>query len=100
MRTQYDPVVSLLLAAAPYEEFARDNSPVLAVIVCAALGLLVVRLVVRNTTRMILLSIITAIALFVAIEHENITQCTQTCKCTLAGVDTSIPYCNSKLPRS
>ncbi len=89
-----------LLAAAPYEQFARDNSPVLAVIICAILALLVVRLVVRNVTRMILLGIILAISLFVAVEHKNITQCTQTCKCTLAGVDTSIPYCNSKLPRT
>lgn len=92
--------MGFLLAAAPYEEFARDNSPVLAVIVCAALGLLVVRLVVRNVTRMILLAIIVALSLFIAVEHESITECTQTCKCNLAGVDTSIPYCNSKLPRT
>lgn len=89
-----------VLAAAPFEEFARDNSPVLGVIFLGLLALLVVRLVVKTMTRMVLLSIIVLLSLFIAVEHENITQCTQTCSCTLAGVDTSIPWCNSKLPRT
>lgn len=89
-----------VLAAAPFEDFARENSPILAVIVCAILALLVVRLIVRNTTRLVLLAGLFGLTLFVAIEHENITQCTQTCKCELAGVKTSIAYCNPKLPRT
>ena len=96
---EYDSAVDLILAAAPYEDFARDNSPILALVVCAVLALLVIRLIVKNTTRLILLSVLLLVSLFIALEHENITQCTQTCKCTLAGVDTSIAYCNPKLPR-
>lgn len=89
-----------LYAAAPFEDFVRDNSPVLAVMVCAALGLLVIRLIVKNTTRLVLLAALLGLSLFVAVEHENITECTQTCKCELAGVETSIAYCNPALPRT
>lgn len=89
-----------ILAAAPFEDFVRDNSPVMAGIVCAVLALLVIRLIVNSMTRVILLSLLLLVTLFVAAEHENITECTQTCKCTLAGADISVAYCNPKLPRT
>lgn len=92
--------MGVILAAAPFEEFVRDNSPVMVGIVCAILALLVIRLIVNSVTRMVLLSLLLLVTLFVAAEHENITECTQTCKCTLAGADVSIAYCNPKLPRT
>ncbi len=90
----------MILAAAPFEDFARENSPILAVIVCAVLGLLVARLITRTMTRLVMLGIVVLAGLFIVIERDNITECTQTCECTLAGIDTSVPACNAKLPRT
>lgn len=89
-----------LLAAAPFEDFARENSPILAVIVCAILGLLVARLITKAVTRVALLGIIVLVGLFIVIERDAITECAQTCECRLAGVDTNVPACNAKLPRT
>lgn len=86
--------VGTILAAAPYEEFVRDHSPILAVIFCLILALLVVRLVVRTMTRMILLSTLLLMVLFVYIERGNIQECTQTCECAIAGVDVELPACD------
>ncbi len=83
-----------ILAAAPYEDFVRDNSPVLVVIFFLILALLVVRLVVKTMTRLILLGIITLMALFVFIERDNIRECTSTCSCTIAGADVELPACD------
>jgi hypothetical protein len=92
--------VGLVLAAAPYEEFARDNAPVLALVIIAILAILVFRVVVKTMTRMVLLSLLLLVTLFVAIERDEITECAQTCDCELAGIDTSIPFCNAELPRT
>ncbi len=89
-----------ILAAAPFEEFARENSPILAVIICVVLALLVARLITKTFTRIVLFGIIVLAGLFIVIERDNITECTQTCECRLAGVDTTIPACNAKLPRT
>ena len=89
-----------LLAAAPFEDFARENSPFLAVLICAILGILVARLITRTITRLVLLALIVLIGMFVVVQRDNITECTQTCECELAGVDTSIPFCNRALPRT
>lgn len=83
-----------ILAAAPYEEFVRDNSPVLAVLFCLILALLVIRLVVKTMTRMILLSTLLLMVLFVYVERDNIQECTQTCSCAIAGVDVDLPGCD------
>jgi hypothetical protein len=80
-----------ILAAAPYEEFVRDNSPVLAVAFFLILALLVIRLVVKTMTRMILLSTLLLMVLFVYVERDNIQQCTQTGECSIAGVDVELP---------
>ncbi|MDE0803339.1 MAG: hypothetical protein OSA99_08450 [Acidimicrobiales bacterium] len=89
-----------LLAAAPFEDFARENSPVLAIVICGILGILVARLITRTITRLVLLALIVMIGLFVVVQRDNITECTQTCECELAGVDTSVPLCNRALPRT
>ncbi len=89
-----------ILAAAPFEDFARENSPILAVIICVVLALLVARLITKTFTRLALLGIIVLAGLFIVIERDNITECTQTCECRLAGVDTTVPACNAKLPRT
>jgi hypothetical protein len=86
--------VSWIFAAAPYEEFVRDNSPVLVVIACLLAALLVVRLVVKTMTRMILLSTLLLMVLFVYVERNNITECTQTCECAIAGFDVELPACD------
>ncbi len=89
-----------ILAAAPFEEFARENSPILAVIICVVLALLVARLITKTFTRIALLGAIVLAGLFIVIERDNITECTQTCECRLAGIDTTVPACNAKLPRT
>lgn len=99
-RSRYPVDVGTILAAAPFEEFARENSPILAVIVCVILALLVARLITRTVTRVALMGMIVLAGLFIVVERDNITECTQTCKCTLAGVDTTLPACNAKLPRT
>ncbi len=83
-----------ILAAAPYEEFVRDNSPVMAVVVCLLLALLVVRLVVRTMTRVVLLGGLLLLVLFVYVERNNIQECTQTCSCSIAGLDVELPRCD------
>lgn len=85
---------TLLFAAAPYEDFVRDHSPLLAVIFCLLLALLVVRLVVRTMTRMILLATLLLMLLFVYVERTNIRECTQTCSCAIAGFDVELPACD------
>jgi hypothetical protein len=90
----YVAAVSWIFAAAPYEEFVRDNSPVLVVLACLLAALLVVRLVVRTMTRMILLSTLLLLVLFVYVERNNITECTQTCECKIAGFDVELPACD------
>lgn len=83
-----------IFAAAPYEEFVRDNSPVLAVFACLLVALLVVRLVVKTMTRMILLSTLLLMVLFVYVERNNIQECTQTCECAIAGAHVELPGCD------
>lgn len=83
-----------ILAAAPYEEFVRDNSPVMAVIVCLLLALLVVRLVVKAMTRVVLLGTLLLLVLFVYVERDNIQECTQTCECAIAGQGVELPGCD------
>ena len=89
-----------ILAAAPFEDFVRDNSPVMAGIICVILGILVIRLIVNTMTRMILLSLLLLMVIFIAAEHEAITECAQTCECRLAGQDVSVAFCNPELPRT
>jgi hypothetical protein len=90
----YVACVTWIFAAAPYEEFVRDNSPVLVVIGCLLAALLVIRLVVKTMTRMILLSTLLLMVLFVYVERDNIQECTQTCECAIAGVDVELPGCD------
>ena len=87
-----------LLAAAPFEDFARENAPFLGVVVCALIGLLVFRLVARAMTRMLLLAILLLTTLFIAAERDEITQCAETCECELIGLDTDVPFCNPRRP--
>lgn len=82
-----------IFAAARYEEFVRENSPVLAVVFCLIVALLVVRLVVKTMTRMILLSTLLLLVLAVYVERDDIQECTQTCECAIAGVDVELPGC-------
>lgn len=92
--------MGVVLGAAPFEDFVRDNSPLMAVIVCAILAILAIRLIVNALTRVVVLSLLLLATLFVAAEHEEITECAQTCECQLAGVETNVAYCNPKLPRT
>ena len=87
-----------LLAAAPFEDFARENAPFLAVLICALLALLVFRLVVRTVTRLLLLGILFLSALFVVAERDEITRCAETCKCSPGGLDMSIAFCDPHRP--
>lgn len=83
-----------ILAAARYEQFVRDHSPLLAVTACLLVALLVVRLVVKTMTRVVLLSTLLLLVLFVYVERHNIQDCTQTCECAIAGVDVELPACD------
>jgi hypothetical protein len=89
--------VQVVLAVGRYENWVRDNAPFLAAAVCALLGLLVFRLVVRTVTRMLLLAILLMVTIFIAAERDEIQQCAQTCKCELAGVETSVAFCEPNL---
>lgn len=91
--------MQLILAAAPFEDFARENSPILAVLILVILGLLVARLIQKALTRLALIGILALVAFAVVIERHEINQCAQTCECELAGFDTEIPYCDRNLTR-
>lgn len=88
--------MSLLLAAAPYEDFVRDRSPILAAVFLLLLALLVIRLVVKTMTRLILLGTLTLLVLGVYVERNNIQECTQTCSCSVVGVDVTLPACDPR----
>lgn len=94
LRASYAALVGFIFAEAPYEEFVRDNSPVLAAVFFLLLALLVVRLVVRTMTRAILLGLLTLMGLFVYVERNDIQECTQTCSCSIVGVDITLPSCD------
>lgn len=93
-------MIALYAAEAPFEDFAREYSWILALVFLLLLALLVVRLVVRTMTRTVLLAVITMVLLFVTVEREEISQCTQTCSCTLAGFDVTVPWCSRELDRA
>lgn len=86
--------MGFIFAEAPYEEFVRDNSPVLAAVFFLLLALLVIRLVVKTMTRMILLGLLTLMVLFVYVERRDIQDCTQSCSCNIAGWDVTLPGCD------
>lgn len=86
--------MGFIFAEAPYEEFVRDNSPVLAAVFFLLLALLVIRLVIKTMTRMILLGLLTLMVLFVYVERRDIQECTQTCSCSIAGWDVTLPSCD------
>lgn len=82
-----------LLYAARFEEFVREHSPLLTVLVCVLAALLVVRVVARAMTRVVLLGVLALIMLFVYVERDDIRQCTVRCECRIAGVDIEVPSC-------
>lgn len=89
-----------MAAEARYESFAREYAPILGGVICLILAILVARLITRQITRVLLYGILLTTMLFIYIERDAITECTQTCSCELAGFETSIPYCNRELPRT
>lgn len=88
--------VAFIFAEAPYEEFVRDHSPVLAGVVLLLLAGLVIRLVYKTMTRAILLGVLTVLVLFVYAERHDIQECTQSCTCSVAGVDVTLPNCDPR----
>ncbi|MDZ7676492.1 MAG: hypothetical protein U5K30_15655 [Acidimicrobiales bacterium] len=86
-----------MLAAAPFEDVARENAPILLVLFLVLLAILIARIIQRAITRSLLLGILVLVGLLVVIERDEINQCAQTCECELAGVDTEVPYCNRNL---
>lgn len=87
-----------LLAEAPLEDFARDHLPILVILICVILAILSARLIHRTMTRLVLFGILGMLSAFVIIERDEIRECSRTCECELAGIDTEIPYCNRELP--
>lgn len=83
-----------LLYASGVEELVREHSPLVAVLVCVVLALLVVRVVARALTRVVLLGVLAAAALFVYAERDEIRTCTVRCECRIAGVDVELPACD------
>lgn len=86
--------MDLVVAAAPFEDFIREHSPILAAGFLLLLALLVVRLVIKAMTRVVLLGTITLIALFVMVERDSISECTRTCECDIGGVEATLPLCD------
>lgn len=87
-----------LFAEAPLEDFARDHAPILAIVICVILAILAARLIQRTMTRMVLFGLLGLVSAFVVVERQEIRECSRTCSCELAGVDTEVPYCNYDLP--
>lgn len=83
-----------ILAAGRYEEWVREHSALLAILVCILLALLIVRRVVRTMTRMVLLGTLLLVSLFLYVERANIRECTETCECSIAGWDVELPVCD------
>jgi uncharacterized membrane protein YeiH len=86
---------SMVLGAAP--AWFADNILLIAAITLGAVTVLIVRLVTKTATRLALLAVAAALAIFVYANRFALEECADTCSCSLAGRDVTVPVCNTDL---
>jgi hypothetical protein len=84
-----------MLAAAP--AWFADNISEIAGGTLLVLTILVVRMVQKTMVRVVLLSLIAGVALFVYANRDPLKTCADTCECTIAGQHVTVPTCNRDL---
>lgn len=86
-----------IIALAPGERFFRENATILGIAICATLALLAIRLAIKGTTRVVVLVLLAATAIFIVVEQDEIEACATTCSCRLAGQDVRLGVCPAGL---
>jgi Ca2+/Na+ antiporter len=84
-----------VLAAAP--SWFADNVTMIAAAVLLILTFLVLRSVKEQVTRVVLLVLILAVAVFVYFNRDPLKACAETCECQIADQDVSVPFCDPNL---
>ena len=85
-----------MLPAATPAWFA-DNVAQISLGTLLVLTFLVVRLVRKLMLRVILLTLIAAVGLFVYVNREPLQACARTCECQIADRNIDVPTCNTDL---
>lgn len=85
----------MLVAATP--AWFADNVAQIATITLVVLTVLVVRLVHAVILRVVLLTLIGAVAVFVYVNRQPLQACARTCECQIADRDLTVPFCDPDL---
>jgi hypothetical protein len=85
-----------VLYAAPPAWFA-DNVVQIGLVGVAVTTFLLLRFVQKTTTRVVALSLLAALALFVYVNRAPLRACAQTCECRIADRDIDVPFCETDL---
>lgn len=85
----------MLPAATP--AWLADNVAQISLGTLLVLTFLVVRLVKKLMLRVILLTVIAAVGLFVYVNREPLQACARTCGCQIADRNIDVPTCNPDL---
>jgi hypothetical protein len=85
----------VIVGAAP--GWFADHLALIAIVVLAAVTLLVLRVVVDVTTRLIIIGAVVAVAVFVYVNRVPLEECARTCECRIVRQDVTVPFCDSDL---
>jgi hypothetical protein len=88
----------VLQAATP--AWFADNIAPLSLVTLVLLTLGVLRLVERSATRLALLGLIVAVAVFVVLNRDQLETCARTCECQIVEQEVDVPFCDPDLELS
>ena len=88
-----------MLTAATPAWFSENIVPI-SLVVLLLLTFAVVRLVAKAGTRLVLLGLITAVAVFVYVNRAPLESCARTCECQIADRHIDVPFCDPDLDLS
>ena len=88
----------MLHAATP--AWFADNIAPLSLVTLVLLTIGVLRFVEKAATRVVLLVLVAAVAVFVVLNRDELETCAQTCECQLVEQDVDVPFCDPELDLS
>jgi hypothetical protein len=83
----------VLVGAAP--AWFSDNLVAISAVALGLVAVFVVRAVQQATTRLLLLTVLVGMLLFVVVQRDQLAECGRTCSCRLAGLDVDVPACDT-----
>ena len=85
----------MLQAATP--AWFADNIAPLSLVTLVLLTFGVLRLIEKSATRIVLLALIFAVAVFVVLNRTELETCARTCECQVMEQDVDVPFCDPDL---